>query len=42
VDDVVLSQEVQRYKYLNREALDQTQAEALEVVHLDEIVEIYT
>ena len=40
VHDVVLPHVVQRYQYLDCEALNQAQAEAQEVVHLDEVVEV--
>lgn len=38
--DVILRQVVQRYEYLNGEALDEIEREALEVVHLDEFIKI--
>lgn len=42
MDDIVFSHEVQRDQNLNSESFDQTEAEALKVVHLDEVVQIDT
>ena len=38
MDDVVFAHVVERYQNLDREALNQTEREAQEVVHLDEVV----
>jgi hypothetical protein len=40
MDYVVFSQEVQRNQNLDRESLNQTKTEALEVVHFDKIVKV--
>lgn len=41
VHDVVLAEEVKRYKDLNSEPLNQVQREAIEVVHFDKFVEVH-
>lgn len=41
VHDVVFPHVVERNEDLNRETFDQTQREALKVVHLDEVVEVH-
>ena len=41
MDNVVFTQKVQRYQDLDCKALNQAQTKALEVVHLDEVVEVY-
>ena len=40
MDDIVLTHIVERYEDLDREPLDQTEGEALKVVHLDEVVKV--
>ena len=42
MDDVVLAEVVQRYEYLNSKSFDQIQGEALEMVHLDKLIQIHT
>jgi hypothetical protein len=42
VDDIVLSHVVERNEDLDGEPLDQAEREALEVVHLDEVVKVDT
>ncbi len=42
MDDIVFSHEVQRDQYLNGETFDKAEAEALKVVHFDEVVQIDT
>lgn len=39
--NIVFAEEVQRYKNLNCEALDQVERESLEIVHLDEFVQVH-
>ena len=41
MDYIVFTEEVQRYKYLNGEPLDQVEGKSLEIVHLDEFIQVH-
>ena len=41
MDDIVLVEIIQRNQNLNRKPFDQVQREALEVVHLDELIQVH-
>ena len=42
MDNVILAKVIQRYEYLNSKPFDQIQGESLEMVHLYELVQVYT
>lgn len=41
MDYIIFTEEVQRYKYLNGEPLDQVERKTLEIVHLDEFIQVH-